>query len=143
MEWTGRQQIWFLLQSAVLGFLQGFLLDLLSGVCAGGRQRWRWLDVLFGPIAGVITFFGALVIMDGQLHPILFGGVFVGMFLEHRMIGVWVCRLMRSVRGASRKGIALARAFSLRFVKRAKNDEKTPENGEKQQKMSCFFRKKT
>ena len=99
MEWSGRQQIQFLLQSFILGGLLGLCLDIATGLfTARKRRRWLWSDVLFGPFAAVITFFGALVIMDGQLHPLLFIGVALGMLTEHVTVGVYLCREVRDVR---------------------------------------------
>lgn len=99
MEWTGWQQIVFLLQSICLGLAQGVLLDLLSGF---GRRaspiRRISLDVLFGVLAALMTFFGALVIMDGQLHPILFMGCALGMILEHVILGMWLAKWIYCMR---------------------------------------------
>ena len=99
MEWTGQQQVWFLLQSIGVGALQGLLLDVATGfVPVTRRKHWLWIDVLFGPAAAIITFCGALVVMDGQLHPLLLFGVFFGMGLEHILVGVWVCCAIRKGR---------------------------------------------
>lgn len=99
MEWTGQQQIRFLLQSIILGVWQGLCLDLITSLFTGRkRRRWLWTDVLFGPLAAIITFFGALVIMDGQLHPLLFFGVALGMVAEHVTLGLLMARLLRNVR---------------------------------------------
>ena len=99
MEWTGQQQIQFLLQSIVLGVLQGLCLDLVTNLFVERRRRkWLWTDVLFGPLAAIITFFGALVIMDGQLHPLLFLGIALGMLAEHVTIGTLISFLLRYVR---------------------------------------------
>ena len=99
MEWTGQQQIQFLLQSIVLGVLQGLCLDLITNLFAGRRRKkWLWTDVLFGPLAAIITFFGALVIMDGQLHPLLFLGIAFGMLVEHVTIGSFIAFLLRCAR---------------------------------------------
>ena len=97
MEWTGQQQIQFLLRSIILGVLQGLCLDLITSLLAGRkRRRWLWTDVLFGPLAAIITFFGALVIMDGQLHPLLFLGIALGMLAEHVTIGTLISFLLLS-----------------------------------------------
>ena len=96
MEWTGQQQIQFLLQSIFLGVLQGLCLDLITNLFAGRRRRkWLWTDVLFGPLAAIIPFFGALVIMDGQMHPLLFLGIAVGMLAEHVTVGLLVAFFLR------------------------------------------------
>lgn len=87
MEWTQQQQIYFLLQSFILGFSQGVTLDVVTGLVCGNRRRWLWTDVLFGPFAAVTTFLGALLICDGQLHPVMLLGVALGMGGEHVAIG--------------------------------------------------------
>ena len=99
MEWTGQQQIQFLLRSIILGVLQGLCLDLMTSLLVGRkRRRWLWTDVLFGPLAAIVTFFGALVIMDGQLHPLLFFGIALGMLVEHATVGCLIALLLRYVR---------------------------------------------
>ena len=114
MEWSGQQQVQFLLQSIYLGTLQGLLLDFMTGFgSVSGRKRWRWSDVLFGPLAALITFFGALIIMDGQLHPLLLFGVFLGMLLEHLTVGGMIRFSVRYVRGMLGDGVR----FLLRLVR--------------------------
>lgn len=88
MEWTGEQQITFLLESFCLGIMQGFLFDAISGLGRGQRKSLRAiLDVVLGPLAALNTFFGALIIMDGQLHPLLLTGCGCGMLVEHLLLG--------------------------------------------------------
>lgn len=117
MEWTGQQQIDFLLQSFALGCGQGMLLDILTGlVYINKRRRWLWTDILFGPLAAVVTFFGSLVIMDGQLHPLLLFAVFAGILTEHQIVGVYICRLVRWIRRLSRQSIHAALNLALLFV---------------------------
>ena len=105
LEWSGKQQAWFLLQSVGLGVLLGVSFDLLNGVCRAIRRRWVvvLLDALFGVFAALVTFFGALVMMDGQLHPLLFMGALFGFITEHSGIGTalsrFVCRLCRWIGG--------------------------------------------
>lgn len=110
MEWTGRQQLYFLLQCAAVGLVQGLVLDVMTGLRRRSpRKRWRLTDVLFGPIAAFITFVGALVIMDGQLHPILFFGIAVGMLAEHVTVGVWLQWMLRRLRLCAHKGVLIIR----------------------------------
>jgi len=92
MEWSGEQQLGFLFSSAVLGMGIGLLFDVISGFWRGKKyQRQLYAaDALLGVAAAVITFFGALIIMDGQLHPVLFCGILLGFFLEHYIIGRWL-----------------------------------------------------
>ncbi|MBQ8683996.1 MAG: spore cortex biosynthesis protein YabQ [Clostridia bacterium] len=94
VEWTGQQQLLFLLQSSGVGVLLGLLFEMLTAVgrTTGGRWRQFLLDALFGIPAALVTFFGALAIMDGELHPLLFVGVAVGFLTEHMSVGRWVCR---------------------------------------------------
>ena len=115
MEWTGRQQILFLLQSIGLGAFQGFALDVITGFTRPLTQRkWLWMDVMFGPMAAVCTFFGALVVMDGQLHPLLLFGVTLGMAAEHVLIGGWMCRILRRGRLVAHRTVR----GGYRFVRR-------------------------
>lgn len=112
MEWTGRQQLYFLLQSVGVGLVQGLVLDTLTGLRQRlMHKRWRLTDVLFGPIAAFITFIGALVIMDGQLHPMLFFGIAIGMLVEHATVGLWLQWLMRRLRVCVHKGVRLCVSF--------------------------------
>ena len=112
MEWTGRQQMFFLLQSIGLGAVQGFALDVITGLTRPFvKKTWLWTDVLFGPVAAVCTFFGALAVMDGHLHPLLLFGVIVGMAAEHILIGVWVCRFLRRVRRMMRNAVRIGDGY--------------------------------
>lgn len=91
MEWTGEQQIQCLLQSICLGLMQGATFDVFTGLGRQTTRFRRWvLDAFFGPIAGLMLFFGTLVIMDGQLHPLLLVGSLIGLLLEHITIGAWL-----------------------------------------------------
>ena len=152
MEWSGQQQIQRLLQCVVLGAMQGFMLDVITGFARAGKKRkWLWTDVLFGPFAAVFTFLGALVIMDGHLHPILLIGVCVGMLLEHMTIGAVVCRALRCVCYCGtqivRFGHRILRRFvtavALGFGRLVHRRPKMPQNSEKQRKLYPFFQKKT
>ena len=149
MEWSGQQQIQFLMQSVVLGALQGLLLDVITGCTyVGGHRRWLWTDVLFGPLAGLITFFGALIIMDGQLHPVLLIGIFLGMLIEHVIIGSYVCRLVHYIRRFISRGFALFCGVPRRILHgmgglMRRLSRKMREIGEKQRNLFHFFAKKT
>ena len=82
----------------MLGFGQGALLDCVTVLSQlKGRRRWLWTDVFIGPVLAVITFFGALLICDGQLHPVVLLGVLAGMGVEHVSIGFGraICRVLR------------------------------------------------
>ena len=108
MEWTIGEQMRFFGYSICLGGMIGIVLDFFSG---WGRNRTRtycfWLDVAFGPIAAVLLFIGSLVIMDGQLHPLLLLGALFGLALEHVTIGVLVSKTVVLLRGIARKGIVV------------------------------------
>ncbi len=95
MGWMGREQVRLLLESGGLGLLLGVLFDVccaLSRAC-GGRRRLRFgVDAAFGVPAALLTFYGALAIMDGRMHPLLFAGMAVGFWLQHRTVGRWVSR---------------------------------------------------
>ena len=118
MEWSGGQQIVFLLQSIGLGVVQGLLLDILMGfVRMPKRARWLWMDVLAGPISALITFLGALVIMDGQLHPLLLFGTFLGMWFEHITVGRGICRFIRWIRCKMTSAIKNAYHFTYRIMR--------------------------
>lgn len=99
MEWTIRQQICFLLQSVCLGAMEGVCLDAITALIPSQKKRdCFWIDIAFGPFAAVVSFFGALVIMDGQLHPLLLFGVFFGMWIEHIFIGIFLHKVVRKIR---------------------------------------------
>ena len=104
--------ILFLLQSIGIGCTQGFVLDVVTGLAYVQKGRyWLWTDVAFGPLAAIVTFFGALIVMDGQLHPLLIFGVFLGMAIEHVLVGIWLCRVIRHTRRAVRKMLHSCCAF--------------------------------
>lgn len=99
----------------MLGFGQGALLDCVTVLSQlKGRRRWLWTDVFIGPVLAVITFFGALLICDGQLHPVILFGVLAGMGVEHASIGFllrWlISRLARILR---RIGRAICRVLRM------------------------------
>lgn len=130
----------FLLQSIFLGITQGFVLDVVTGMTRSAkRKRWLWTDVLFGPVLAVTTFFGALVIMDGQLHPLLLFGVFLGMVTEHVIVGVWIGRILCKLRRIIRNSVRVSYDFFARLCRSVKtmfqnalaHKAKIPKNGEK------------
>ena len=105
MEWTGEQQILFLLQSAILGFAQGLAMDFIVGFApVSNHKTFLWVDIVFGPASAVVTLCGALLIMDGQLHPILLFGIFLGMAISHFSIGRFLCGAVRKMRISARRG---------------------------------------
>lgn len=107
-EWSGCTQLLSLLQSTLAGALLGVAFSVFTG---WGRSRQSAmarfvLDVTFMLLAALATFFASLVIMDGQLHPLLFGGLVLGAAVEHILIGRWisagVCRLLVAIRKVNR-----------------------------------------
>ena len=96
VEWSGWQQIVFLVECIPCGAILGFFFELTSGfVRFSTSKSTKYLyDVLYGMMASVVTFFTALVIMDGQLHPILFLGIGFGFICEHIMLGRLVMQMV-------------------------------------------------
>lgn len=121
MEWTGNQQLLFLLQSAGVGMGLGLLFDSMTGVGRTFRHRigvFLW-DVLFGVVAALVTFFASLAIMDGDMHPLLFIGGGFGFLAEHIGVGIQVsravCLFLCWVGRLGRDGIAASERFLRRF----------------------------
>ena len=153
VEWTGAQQVALFLQSGGLGLLFGVAFDALEGAQPFVRRRRgvRWLlDILYGIVAAFVTFFVALGKMDGVLHPLLFGGILLGMAVEHLGTGrvVQKCTLL-TCHGAARTARLLMAAGDaatgfLRGILPRKWPSwaiKSPKH-KKQQKNSAFFSKK-
>lgn len=153
MEWTGQQQLLFFWQSTGLGMLVGLTFEVASGLCRVIRCRWVvfLLDALFGVQASLITFFGALAIMDGQLHPLLFAGALVGFLMEHASVGAyisrvvcWCCRFLGRVGGALLTAEAKMMDYFAQFlVKRRQQMQNKAKKGKKIRKKSYFFYKKS
>ena len=94
MEWTGAQQLLFLLRSVGVGMFVGLLFDVMCGIERTFRRRFMvfvW-DGLFGVVAAWITFFASLSITDGKMHPLLFCGIGFGFVAEHGGVGVYVSK---------------------------------------------------
>lgn len=84
------------------------LLDFVSGLERNRSRVYRfWLDVAFGPLAAVLLFLGSLVIMDGQLHPLLLLGALLGLVLEHLTVGVYLSKTVFFLRKFLRKSVAI------------------------------------
>lgn len=99
MEWSSLQQLGFVLKSMVLGCCIGCVLDISGGFWRGKKHRRRMYaaDVFCCVLSAVITFFGALVITDGQLHPMLFVGIIPGVFAEHLIVGRWLSLIVYKI----------------------------------------------
>ena len=130
MEWSKSQQILFLLQSALVGAAIGALFDWLSGWYRERRYRKKLFvaDILFGAVSAVGMFLGALVIMDGQLHPLLFFGGLFGFLFEHYAIGKWGSPYVSKVHFGLRRFrcFLTSLAFSLLARIKGKIDEYAP-----------------
>lgn len=89
MDWNAREQLLLLLHSAIPGIIIGILFDANSGFlqCYALRRCSGFIDALWGSTAALITFFSALVLADGQLHPVLLVGILFGFLAEHYTIG--------------------------------------------------------
>lgn len=152
-EWTGNQQLWFLLQSCGVGGMVGMLFDVLTGCGRASLKRYMvfFLDVLFGLLAALITFFGALVITDGRMHPLLFTGVLAGMLTEHFLIGRFISKLIQRVvwflRHAAQCLHSVVVRMELRFDQMGMNDREQKKSKVQKRKKSAknflFFKKST
>ena len=153
MEWTWQQQAHLLLQSGGVGFALGMVYDVFRAAATGRAARVRVfvLDALFGVTAALVTFYAALAIMDGRLHPLLFVGCGVGFAAQRRSIGRLTGRLWRWVfaalgrfcRGVGRRMDDCSdriqrRLLLLRRAKPSGSGKKDP----KKRKIFYFFRKK-
>lgn len=94
LEWTGTQQLRFLVESIPVGVALGVVFNVVNGVCRIRRNGIKTFlfDVVFAVISAIITFFAALVIMDGQLHPILFIGLLFGFVVLHVAVGRFIAK---------------------------------------------------
>lgn len=143
MEWSGRQQLWFLLQSVGLGYVEGLLLDTLTSFIPSVRRcDYLWTDVAFGPFAAVVTFFGALAIMDGQLHPLLLFGVFLGMLIEHVSLGILLHKIVLKTRKRCDKMCRFLIQSSECLKKVRIRDKKSFKKVENNEKSASFFKKR-
>ncbi len=161
----GREQVRLLLESGGLGLLLGVMFDVCCAVSRGcGGKRWLrfCVDAAFGIPAALLTFFGALAIMDGRMHPLLLGGMAVGFWLQHRTIGRvatrWLYRLGRSIgrcagallNGADRGIGAVCRCVSGGFRRlrgrvspKLPDETAKPESVKKNHNFFDFFKKKS
>lgn len=106
IEWSGQQQLLFFVRSVVVGLMIGVLFDVFTGWGRIKRSKTKTflLDVAFCLISSVITFFAALIIMNGQLHPLLLFGIALGVVVVHISVGqiissvvVWLGRFFGKV----------------------------------------------
>ena len=142
IEWTGHQQLMFLLESICAGLLLGAVFGIFNGVGHIRNRRGRvfLLDVLYFVLAAVITFFSSLVVMDGQLHPLLFIGILCGAVISYLLLGRFLSRLVCMT---GRRITRIAAQSSLYMRKMRKNMAIIAKNAVKPIKNAIFFSKKT
>lgn len=99
IEWTGQQQLLFLMKSIPVGALIGVMFSAINGMERKRVFCFRLFiaDVLFFTLSALITFFASLIIMDGHLHPILFGGLMIGFSFVHFLCGRHIAWFIRTV----------------------------------------------
>ena len=142
MEWSGVQQLLILCKSVAIGCIIGVLFDICGGLGRGKTQRIQFaMDVVLCVIAALITFFGALVVADGQLHPTLFVGVFGGCLAEHYTMGRVLVRVVCWLRKIARKSTSFGVRCLRGAVLLAKNAMKRRRNALNNLKKSWFFQK--
>ena len=105
LEWSGWQQIQFLFESIPCGVVLGLLFEMTSGFVRFSAKKWTgyFLDALQGVLSAIITFFAALVTMDGQLHPLLFIGVVLGFGCERFVLARVFARVAAFLTGILNK----------------------------------------
>lgn len=104
MEWTVAHQIQFLFLSVIIGSVIGFLFELFGGFWRGKAYR-RFLfvsDVFLCAFAAILTFFSALVLSNGQMHPVMHFGILLGLVVEHftigRVVSNFSCKVHRLIK---------------------------------------------
>ena len=111
------QQLNVLLQSTALGGGIGTLFDVCGGFWRGKKYRRQMFltDVVLCALSAVITFFGALIVADGQLHPVLFVGILLGVVAEHYAVGRWLGFLSFKMHTIARHTAAYFKKITVRF----------------------------
>ena len=153
VEWTGRQQLLFLLQSGGVGFFLGLLFAAETAVGQVCCRRWQrfCLDGAFGAVAALVTFFASLAIMDGQLHPLLFLGSLIGFVAAYTSVGrplrALCCRVLRLTGRIWRSGVDAADAGMTKMAvfleKMCRKCIPARKMAKKSAKKRRFFQKKT
>lgn len=113
--WGSDQQIHLFVYSALVGFGIGVVFDVVNGIGRTyGKTRRFLFDVLFCCFTAIVTFFTSLILNYGYLHPVLILGIFIGLLVEHRVIGCFVSKFVyRSIQLFAR----LLREFCVIFKK--------------------------
>ncbi len=152
MQWSGYEQLKLFIASILLGCCLGLLFSLFN--VASKLRHYRWImflsDAMFFAVASIISFFFALAMMDGLLHPLLFCGCLVGFVVFHAALGRylsrWLYRLGRWLIIVATKAIRwtfmpFKRLLSaLRHAFNSNNDKRTKKAGNSRKK-SIFFQK--
>lgn len=99
------------------------LLNVINGLERVRRKRLKTfcLDVLFCILSAAITFFAALIITDGQLHPALFFGMSIGFSFTHILCGRYIAKFVCIVTNLCRVATAYMHSLCVRSVKWVKN----------------------
>lgn len=148
IEWSGIQQLSFIFKSLPIGVLFGVTLNIINGLGRIWRCRWKVFiaDIVFSVIASVVTFFAALVITDGQLHPILFLGILLGLIITHFLCGKYIAKFVFHIGMRcslwARTISDLARKFIVKVVSAIKKVRKTDNATAKTTKTGLFFKKR-
>lgn len=149
------RQLWLLLYSCGLGVALGLLFEAFDVAVKIVRRRRRMvfiIDVSYLALASLISFYFSLAVMDGMLHPLLFGGSLFGFVVERmtigRLIGGFLYRAVRCVQLVTAQALRLVSAPLCSIMNRINGafvslgDHQT-ENVQKARKKRVFFRKKT
>ena len=117
MIYSGGEQLLLVLQSALVGMLIGGSLDFNHGIALKNTHisHVLVLDITWGCLSAVMTFFAALVLTDGQLHPVLLLGLLIGALVEHYTIGRALKWMVCKTRMGARKAIL----WSVRVLNRS------------------------
>ncbi len=158
LEWSGTQQLLLLLQSSGLGVALGLLFDVLGGLLRA-KPPAKWMrfiaDTLFGLVAGLVTFYASLAIMDGQLHPLLFVGSGIGFAAAHLSVGMLLAKGLCRARRSWMRMWAVLGTLCVRFLgavydricrlkgKKGSTSEENAKKHEKNRKKPAFFQKKS
>ena len=149
------RQLWLLLYSCGLGAALGLLFEAFGVAVRFARRRRAvvfFIDVFYLVFSALATFYFSLAVMDGMMHPLLFGGCLLGFYLEHvtlgRLIGKLLYQIIRYIRFGFAWVFRLISAPLYRLCDRLYGDfsvfsKKIAKKEPKARKKCIFFRKKT
>ena len=116
----------FLMKSIPVGALIGVIFSAINGMERKRVSCFRLFiaDVLFFILSALITFFASLVIMDGHLHPILFGGLVIGFSFVHFLCGRHIAWFIRTAGNGCKSLLNLAKRMPMNrpFKRRIMSD---------------------